>query len=296
MDSGEVLWPCTSALDCSLNGKCVGGACSCSAAWTGHRCQTLTLQPVDKSKMGFVPTKDGRNMSSWGGSVQAAGGRWHMWAARMDFHCGIQAWVENSRIVHAVASDPLGPYHEVDTVVPPFAHEPCVARTSEGLFVMVSMQAPQGNASRFNTSSKDPIRPYNYSSASMCHCSNFTEPGACPAPPPSPPNTRPPDLHPFLPILNVATSPEGPWNSTRLVTMGQGDSNLAICEYSNGLSPGSRPTQTVAVIRDHEQWERGWHGAWRPVLPRRALEQHLELAGRLRRVCVERRRRRPLSL
>ena len=161
-----------------------------------------------------------------------------------------------------------------------------MARTSEGLFVMVSTQAPQGNASRFNTSSKDPIRPYNYSSASMCHCSNFTEPGACPAPPPSPPNTHPPGLHPFLPILNVAESPEGPWNSTRLVTMGQGDSNLAICECSNGLSRGSRPTQTVAAIRDHEQWERGWHGAWRPVLPRRALEQHIELAGRLRRVCA----------
>ncbi len=30
-DSGQVGWPCLDALDCSLNGGCVGGACVCDA-------------------------------------------------------------------------------------------------------------------------------------------------------------------------------------------------------------------------------------------------------------------------
>lgn len=229
MNSGEVNHPCTSDLDCSLNGKCADGACHCITAWTGHRCETLRLLPVDKSKMGFQPMESGRNMSSWGGSAVEVNGTWHMWAARMDNHCGIRAWVENSRIVHAVASDPLGPYLEQpDSVVPSFAHEPCVDRAPGGEFVMVSVQAPPDPAP-LNRSKDFPIPKYWYNETCKCKCTSFTEPGACPLTPCD---------HPFIPVLNVATSPFGPWNATRLDRMGLGDANLAITILTNGSVVG----------------------------------------------------------
>ena len=93
-DSGLVLRPCASDFDCSHNGECgSGGACSCSQGWTGRRCETLDVLPVDKKKYGFSPQdSQGRNRSSWGGSVLAHNGVWHMWAARMANYCGIGQW------------------------------------------------------------------------------------------------------------------------------------------------------------------------------------------------------------
>jgi hypothetical protein len=78
-DSGVVLRPCTTAFDCSFNGVCAaGGVCACTQGWTGHRCQTLDLLPVDRSKYGFSPQDEaGQNLSSWGGSVLSEQGVWH---------------------------------------------------------------------------------------------------------------------------------------------------------------------------------------------------------------------------
>jgi hypothetical protein len=108
VDSGEVLWPCETALDCSLNGICGAGTCKCDAQWTGTRCQTLQLDPVGPASMGFEPTLNGMNSSSWGGSVMQVADQWHMWPSFMDNHCGISDWETNSRIVHAVAASPEG--------------------------------------------------------------------------------------------------------------------------------------------------------------------------------------------
>ena len=118
IDSGEVFWDCGTDLDCSLNGKCSSatGKCQCTPQWTGNRCQTMSLEPIDPAKVGFVPrSKDGQNMSAWGGSVWQVNGTWVMWAARMVNHCGINSWQTNSAIVRAEAQDPLGPYTEVGT-------------------------------------------------------------------------------------------------------------------------------------------------------------------------------------
>ena len=89
VDSGRVIHPCTptegSSFECSHNGICIaGGVCKCSQGWTGRRCETLDLLPVDRAKYGFLPTDaKGQNLSSWGGSVMSENGVWHMWAARM---------------------------------------------------------------------------------------------------------------------------------------------------------------------------------------------------------------------
>ena len=101
----------------------------------------LIFPCLDRKKYGFLPTdKSGKNLSSWGGSVLSEGGTWHMWAARMVNYCGIGQWEQNSQIVHATATDALGPYTELDTVAGVFAHEPCVTidrRTGELLMVSV---------------------------------------------------------------------------------------------------------------------------------------------------------------
>ena len=109
-DCGRVSWPCESALDCSLNGQCQAGSCACSSGWVGERCGTLDLLPVDPAVWGFNPVQGGHNMSSWGGSVQLVNGTAHMWASRLDNHCGIDSYLLNSRVVHAVAPSPVGPY------------------------------------------------------------------------------------------------------------------------------------------------------------------------------------------
>ena len=43
--------PCSTALDCGLNGVCDtnSGSCKCRPAWTGKRCQTLALLPASLS-------------------------------------------------------------------------------------------------------------------------------------------------------------------------------------------------------------------------------------------------------
>jgi hypothetical protein len=90
VDSGRVNRPCTptagkSSFECSHNGVCsAAGVCECTQGWTGRRCETLDVLPVDRKKYGFLPTDDkGQNFSSWGGSILSEGGVWHMWAARM---------------------------------------------------------------------------------------------------------------------------------------------------------------------------------------------------------------------
>ena len=122
-DTGRISRPCRDNLDCSLNGRCEAktGQCTCNQGWSGQRCQTLRLAPVDRDAIGFSPTLDGLNMTSWGGSVHQVDGRWHMWASRMDNHCGIGSYLLNSRVVHAIAppgAGSSGPYKEAESVVP----------------------------------------------------------------------------------------------------------------------------------------------------------------------------------
>ena len=222
-DSGLVLRPCMSDFDCSYNGECVArsSACRCSQGWTGRRCATLDVVPVDKLKYGFLPRDSaGRNRSSWGGSVLSHNGVWHMWAARMASHCGIGQWEQNSKIVHATASDVLGPYTERDTVAPVFAHEPCVTRDPrDGSLLMVSVNQPVSgrfaNASVFNASeicvctANCTMRAVG----SRQKCSNASCVGR--------------NRDSFLPIIRTANHPNGPWLETLSPVLGTLDANLA---------------------------------------------------------------------
>ena len=230
-DSGLVLRPCMSDFDCSYNGECVAlrGACRCSQGWTGRRCAMLDVLPVDKAKYGFLPRdSSGRNRSSWGGSVLSNNGVWHMWAARMESHCGIGQWEQNSKIVHATASDVLGPYTERDTVAPVFAHEPCVTRDPrDGSLLMVSVNQPvsgkYANASVFNASEicTCTANCTMHAVGSRQKCRNSSCAGR--------------DRNSFLPIIRTAKSVEGPWLETLSPVLGRQDSNLACWINGSGV-------------------------------------------------------------
>ena len=103
--------PCATPADCSYNGVCgAAGACACTAPWTGAGCDVLALAPLDNAtaQLGYQGRDAGGRISSWGGSVvQGDNGEWHMFAAEMEAHCGINTWLSNSAVVHATSPDPL---------------------------------------------------------------------------------------------------------------------------------------------------------------------------------------------
>ena len=130
---------CTSALDCSLNGKCAAGVCQCLPQWHGAECGQLNLLPIPSAISGKrdVNSSTHKNISSWGGSVQRGeDGTWHMWSAEMAANCGIGAWLSNSIIAHSTSKEPDGQYVRQSETWPVFAHEPVVAKAPTGEFVM----------------------------------------------------------------------------------------------------------------------------------------------------------------
>jgi hypothetical protein len=133
--------PCATPADCSYNGVCgAAGACACTAPWTGAGCDVLALAPLDNAtaQLGYQGRDAGGRISSWGGSVvQGDNGEWHMFAAEMEAHCGINTWLSNSAVVHATSPDPLRvPFTRASVVQAAFAHEPIAVRAPSGEFVV----------------------------------------------------------------------------------------------------------------------------------------------------------------
>lgn len=142
--SGVVEWPCRDDADCSLNGKCSpDGSCSCRPAWKGLRCELLNLKPTPPGS-GYRGVDDGHNTSSWGGAVlPGPDGKYHMWAAEITEHCGIGAWVKNSRIIRATSDSISGPYTRTQVVWEVFAHEPDVVPGPDGEYIMYFTANPR---------------------------------------------------------------------------------------------------------------------------------------------------------
>ena len=83
---------CVDDEGCSLNGRCVSGACRCVPEWAGPRCGALNLRPARPRPLsGF----DEVGNSSWAGSLMADPsdpGRFHMFASHIAGHCGLNSW------------------------------------------------------------------------------------------------------------------------------------------------------------------------------------------------------------
>lgn len=129
--------PCSSDEHCSLNGICAAGKCLCTASWRGHNCQYLALQPVPKvAGYGWNP-----NISSWGGSIyhnaSDSSGLYHLYVTEETDGKGLNSWISNSQIIHAVATTPLGPYRRKDVVSKPATTNPQIVYDPRtGLFLL----------------------------------------------------------------------------------------------------------------------------------------------------------------
>jgi len=97
-----------------------------------------------------------------------------MWAAEMTEHCGIGAWVQNSRIIRATADSPGGVYTRTQVVQEVFSHEPEVVPGPNGEYVMYFTANPRSQHGDCNC-------------CRVGHgpCDGSTGPGDCPAKGPS---------------------------------------------------------------------------------------------------------------
>jgi len=201
---------CGSNEDCSLNGICQSdGTCRCIPAWKGHNCSVLSLLPAPRLA-GFHPVDDGRNTSTWGGTVlRSDDGTYHMWASEMIQHCGINAWTENSRLVHAVSPSPLGPFMRRDVTFPVFSHEATAVRDPRtGEYVLFfTAHIPSGRA----------VCNCTDGSTTDKGCGGTDEEGAT--------------------YVSWAKHPEGPWSSPLEVVSVEkrmSDTNLAPVLFEDG--------------------------------------------------------------
>lgn len=147
---------CATNLECTLNGECVSGACVCDAGWGGPTCAVLKLTVTDPA----LGHPWGSPQSSWGGLpvFDPVGGNWHLFYSQIDRGCGLGAWSTNSRVVHAVSPEPLGPFVDVDVVQPAFSHNVQAFRTPDGVWVVWYIGCAQGEHV-VNCSSSSPALP-----------------------------------------------------------------------------------------------------------------------------------------
>ena len=134
---------------CEMNGVCSTKGCLCRPGWRGPTCGALKLGPAPRGA-GFRE----ENSSSWGGSIVASGGQYHMFSSYILGGCGLNAWGVNSVIVRAVANTPTGPYRMQERVAGPFAHEPN----------LVQGRLPSGGVMLLGTLNEHPQQLINCSS------------------------------------------------------------------------------------------------------------------------------------
>ena len=133
---------CGSARDCSLAGACSrdGASCLCDGWTHGARCEVLNLLPVETvetveavagldhkesvhhrhARLGY---RNRSGYNSWGGAALPFGGKWYLFASQMAGKCPLLGWWSLvSEVVRGVADTPSGPYRDVSTIIPSFAH------------------------------------------------------------------------------------------------------------------------------------------------------------------------------
>ena len=209
-DHGRLLFAstCKTELDCSLNGKCTAsGACSCNPMWKGPACATLNLLPATKLSGLRTVEKDGKNTSSWGGQVlQGSDGKWHMLAAEITNHCGINAWTRNSRVIHAVSDTAGGLYQRLDEVRPVFAHEPTFSRAPDGTYISFYTSFLPGTKR-----------------APPCTCTDGSTPKTC----------KNGEMSKDPTFMTTSRSLAGPWSNGTLVPLL--DCNRTFCQHDMNL-------------------------------------------------------------
>lgn len=219
--SGVVEWPCRNDDDCSLNGICSStGTCQCRPAWKGLRCETLNLLTATRGA-GYRGVDNKHNTSSWGGAVlPGPDNKFHMWAAEMTEHCGIGAWAQNSRIIHAVSDTEGGSFKRTQVVFEVFSHEPEVVPGPKGEFIMY-----------FTAQLRSEHGLCNCCRTGHGPCDGSTGPGDCPK------NIRDPTVRDSDPSwMSYTMDPNGNWSKpVQIFSKYHGsDTNFAPLILSNG--------------------------------------------------------------
>jgi hypothetical protein len=108
----------------------------CVAEWMGGKCGQLNVLPArPRPNSGY----DEVGSASWGGSIMADpddSALWHMFVSRMAGNCGLNSWQQNSEMIHAISTDPQGPYKYNSTILPHFAHGPKIRKINDGFLIM----------------------------------------------------------------------------------------------------------------------------------------------------------------
>jgi len=146
---------------CSLNGVVgPGGACACDAGWSGADCHVLNLKPAAPlaaaSQPYFHPANGGAagggwTDNSWGISVaqdDADPSLWHAFMTELEGNCSLSSYGAASRIVHATARSPAGPFAVDGVALAAFAHNPQVIRARDGAWLLfhIGREEPAGCA------------------------------------------------------------------------------------------------------------------------------------------------------
>jgi hypothetical protein len=97
--------PCSTDLDCSLNGRCSSstGACACHKPWRGSQCEILGFKASSSVKT-LVPQSNG---TSWGGSIIKVNDTYH------GYFCSTKSIpdITNAHIIHGSSPRIEGPYN-----------------------------------------------------------------------------------------------------------------------------------------------------------------------------------------
>lgn len=138
--------PCSTDLDCQLNGICDGSTCRCDFGWRGASCGELALGESAVA-VRYEPEPSAGGGWSWGGSpIRDDAGRWHLFFSFLTNACGLLHYQTNSIVRHAVADNVVGPWTiDKEPALGPRAgawdsggvHGPNVVREpSSGLYVL----------------------------------------------------------------------------------------------------------------------------------------------------------------
>lgn len=127
---------CTTNMNCSLNGVCniETGLCSCDSPWSGTSCEKLLLKPAP---MGGIYGFNGAfNVTSWGGNIIQSDSMWHLFVTDIGGKgCGLHAWQNQSRVVHATSKNVYGPYTKQSIAVAHQAHNPQAIIFNESWYI-----------------------------------------------------------------------------------------------------------------------------------------------------------------
>jgi hypothetical protein len=102
----------------------------------------LTLEPANPP---VLQAFRDANFPSWGGSIirGSAGDRHshHLFAAAFTRGCGLDGWVTNSVVIHAVASNASGPFVFHDIALPIYHCNPQIVQHTDGTYLLFAAGA-----------------------------------------------------------------------------------------------------------------------------------------------------------